>query len=78
MKTQLIKTILTITFVVGSSVLLAQVPPPPPGGGHGGGDNQPGGGAPIGSGIGILLALGAAYGGKKVYRAFKNAEKLEE
>jgi hypothetical protein len=78
MKTQIVKIILTITFVVGSSVLLAQVPPPPPGGGHGGNDNQPGGGAPIGSGIGILLALGAAYGGKKVYRAFKNAEKLEE
>jgi len=78
MKTQLIKTILTITFVVGSSVLLAQVPPHPPGGGHGRGDNQPGGGAPIGSGIGILLALGTDYGGKKVYRAYKNAEKLEE
>ena len=54
---------------------MAQGPPPPPGGGHGQGGNQPpGGGAPIGSGIAILLSLGGAWGGKKVYQAFKNGE----
>ncbi len=43
-------------------------PPPPPPEERGQNGNQPpGGGAPIGSGVAILLALGAAYGGKKVY-----------
>ncbi len=32
-----------------------------------------GGSAPIGSGIAILLSLGAAYGGRKVYKAWKTA-----
>ena len=37
-----------------------------------------GGGAPIGGGAGILLALGAAYGGKKVYNYFQEEkEELE-
>jgi len=46
--------------------------PPPPPGEHGENGNQvPGGGAPIGGGIGILLALGAAYGGKKVWNNTK-------
>lgn len=47
----------------------AAVAQPPPPGEHGGeGDQQP---APIGSGLGILIALGAAYGAKKVYDAQK-------
>jgi hypothetical protein len=29
-----------------------------------------GGGAPIGSGVGILILLGAAYGGKKLYHLY--------
>jgi hypothetical protein len=41
-------------------------PPPPPGGGHGGGGNSQG--APIDGGLGILLALGAGYGAKKLYK----------
>jgi hypothetical protein len=46
--------------------------PPPPPGEHGQNGNQPpGGGAPITGGIGILLALGAAYGGKKIYNLKK-------
>ena len=53
-------------------------PPPPPGGGHGQTGNQPvgGGGAPIGGGIAILLSLGAAWGGKKVYQAYKDRDRL--
>jgi len=44
--------------------------PPPPPSTHGENTNQPpGGGAPVGSGLVILLSLGAAYGGKKVYDA---------
>jgi len=44
------------------------VPPPPPGGGGG----TPVG-APIDGGIAILLVLGAAYAGWKLYRARKQA-----
>ncbi len=52
------------TFV--SSNAKADAPPPPPPD-HGETGNVPGGGAPIGSGLFILLGLGAAYGGKKLY-----------
>ncbi len=44
------------------SAAIAQPPPPDDYGQDG--DQQP---APIGSGLAILLALGAAYGAKKVY-----------
>ena len=58
--------------------LTAQGPPPPPENGHGSFGNQPanGGNAPIGSGIAILLSMGAAWGGKKVYQAFKDRDRL--
>jgi hypothetical protein len=52
------------TFI--SSNAKADAPPPPPPD-HGETGNVPGGGAPIGSGLFILLGLGAAYGGKKMY-----------
>ena len=49
--------------------------PKPPGLGHGTNQNQQGqpagGGAPIDGGLSILLLLGAAYGGSKVYRMKK-------
>ena len=76
--TKLTKTTLILALFLGwNLVAMAQGgPPPPPGGGHGQGGNQnPGGGAPIGSGIALLLSLGAAWGGKKVYSAFKEEEK---
>lgn len=44
--------------------------PPDPGGGPGTGDPV-GGGSPIGGGLLIMVALGAAYSGKKVYDARK-------
>jgi hypothetical protein len=51
---------------------LAQTPPHPNGGGGPGGGNTPvGGGAPIDGGLSILLLMGAAYGSKKIYKAFK-------
>lgn len=69
-------TVFFITFTVALNSLLAQ---PMPGGdpsGNGGDNYLPvGGTAPIGSGLIILLALGAGYGSKKVYNARK---KLEE
>ncbi len=66
--------ILTL-FVCWVQISNAQGPPPPPGDGHGSTSNQaPGGGAPIGGGIALLLSLGAAWGGKKVYQAYKNKE----
>ncbi len=67
---------LTITLLSISPLFLnAQGAPPPPPGDHGQSGNQPAGnGAPIGSGLGILLALGAAYGGKKVWDYRRNME----
>ncbi len=51
---------------------LAQTPPHPNGGGGPGGGNTPvGGGAPIGGGLIIMMVMGAAYGSKKAFKAFK-------
>jgi hypothetical protein len=62
--------LLAITFATGN--LFAQDPPPPNGGNDPGSNNTPvGGGAPVGSGILILVAMGAAYGSKKAYDAHK-------
>ncbi len=75
MKT-LVKILFLALFTLNAILLFAQGAPPPPPSGHGGETNQPANGsAPIGSGLGILLALGAAYGGKKVWDYRK---KLEE
>jgi hypothetical protein len=63
-------TVFFITFTVALNSLIAQ---PQPGiDPSGDGSNAPVGGyAPIGSGLVILLALGAGYGSKKVYDARK-------
>lgn len=67
MITKIARFTLLIAFLVAVNSLLAQVPPPPPSG-HGSGGNQPaGGGAPIEGGIGLMLAMGAAWGGKKLF-----------
>ncbi len=54
--------------IVFSLSILAQGPPDPPGSHGEDGDQTPGGNAPVGSGIAILLSLGAAYGGRKLYQ----------
>ncbi|MCD4747348.1 MAG: hypothetical protein K8R58_13700 [Bacteroidales bacterium] len=52
--------------------IIAQNPPHPNGGsGPGTGNTPVGGGAPIDGGLSIMLVLGAAYGSKKLYKAFK-------
>ncbi len=59
-----------------SEQLYAQPVPPPSGGGNGGhglnGDQQ---GAPLDGGISLLLALGVAYGGKKINSMRKDQKK---
>jgi len=51
-------------------------PPGPPGSGagQGNGGGQTPVGAPIDGGLGILLALGLGYGGKKLYDARKTKQ----
>ena len=70
------KKILTLTAIlmISGFSLLAQAPPAPPenAGGNGG---PVGGGAPIGSGLVLLIAMAAGYGGKKVYNARKGFSK---
>jgi hypothetical protein len=58
---------LVCVMILFSMTVLAQNPPPPPENPTGtGGNNLPvGGGAPVGSGIAILLALGAGYAASK-------------
>ena len=65
--------LLTVFAAIRSFALLAQAPPPPPG--DAGGSGGPvGGGAPIGSGIVLLLAMSAGYAGKKVYNFLNKQE----
>ncbi len=77
MKKIFIKLSFIIAFTIVSTALFAQGPPPPPVDPEDGG-GPVGGSAPIGSGIAILLTLGAAYGGRKVYKAWKDSAELEE
>jgi hypothetical protein len=65
--------LLTVFFITLTVALNSVIGQPMPGGDpSGGGTNPPVGGyAPIGSGLIILLAMGAGYGTKKVYDARK-------
>ena len=77
------KNIIKILFIAvlisfGISVL-AQAPPPPPGNAQTGGGGSDGPiGAPIDGGLGILLALGAAYGGRKLYLSRQEKSKKKD
>ncbi len=63
MKKQYIKALIIIVISFCGLQLTAQ--PLPPTGTHGTQTDQPAG-APLDGGLSILLALGAAYGGKKI------------
>jgi len=67
---------LTLGLLFGiSAISVAQPGPPPPPGGHGSEGNQsPGGTAPIGTGLFIMITMGAAYGAKKLFDARKKLE----
>lgn len=72
--------LIILGFMAYTSVAFADSPaPPPPGGSHGQTANgvPSGGGAPIGGGLGILLAMGTAYGAKKIYKVWKDKDELE-
>jgi len=74
-KSLAVLSLLTFGILITNSVF-ADPPAPPPPGGHGSGENQDPAGAPIDGGLGILLALGAGYGGYKLYQSRK--EESEE
>jgi len=60
----------TAILMISGFSLLAQAPPPPPAEANGSG-GPVGGGAPIGSGLILLIAMAAGYGGNKVYEKRK-------
>ena len=71
---------LTTALIFAFSIsTFAQFPPPPNNNNGAPSDGSTpvgGGGAPIGSGLVVLLALGAGYGAKKIYSSSK--KKLAE
>lgn len=70
MKKFIVIFILAFSLMFWGNQVYAQSSPPA---NHGATGNQSGGGAPIGGGLLILLGLGAAYGGKKLYNHRKTA-----
>jgi hypothetical protein len=62
---------LAILFTNGLSAQTETPAAPPPPQTHGVGGEIPGGGAPVGEGLIFLLAMGAAYGTKKLYKSRK-------
>ena len=76
------KYILKISFIFLFLMMVlngfTQPPPPPSGAGHGASGNQTGGSAPIGSGLVVLLSLGAAYGGKKVFNGLTSYPEVDK
>jgi hypothetical protein len=72
---KLVTSLALVMFIGLGSFVAAQPGPPPPPSGHGTDGNQaPGGGAPIGSGLVIMITMGAAYGAKKIFDARKRLE----
>jgi len=69
-----LKNILIVAFLMTAPLfLLAQNPPHPNGGGAPGSGNTPvGGGAPIDGGLVMLIAMGSAYGAKKIWKFRKD------
>jgi len=76
MKKAILNLIITGLFLIVPVIIAsASSPPPPPPPGPGTSDQPIGGGpAPIGSGIVMLISMGAAYGAKKIFDARKRLE----
>jgi hypothetical protein len=73
MKTILKRYMLTILLIACSVMAISQPgSPPPPPSGHGNNGNQGGGFAPVGEGIFLLAAMSAAYGFRKMRKAFRS------
>ena len=68
-----IKLVFILLAIFALPLISLPDPPGPPGSGSnaGNGGGQTPVGAPIDGGLGILLALGLGYGGKKLYLAHK-------
>jgi hypothetical protein len=66
-KNNIIGLFLVLTLFFAASVTFAQTDAPPPPGHGTSTQNVPGGGAPVGEGVVLLIAMGAAYGARKVY-----------
>jgi hypothetical protein len=67
--------VIALLFTVPVALMAQPSPHGGPGGGTGttpAGGGPPGGGAPIGSGLVVMLVLGAAYGSKKVFETGVN------
>ncbi|HBZ65336.1 MAG TPA: hypothetical protein DEO70_00745 [Bacteroidales bacterium] len=73
MKKNILKLIVTGIIVVAPALMIAQPPPSLNSSGTAvdGNPIKGGGSAPIGSGIALLLTLGAGYGAKRIYDARK-------
>lgn len=68
MKKKLVIILLSMFLLTGINQARGQTATPPPPPGDNGGNGDSGGGAPIGSGLVLLLTMGAAYGGVKGYK----------
>lgn len=66
--------LLTLVFIFFGHNGFGQVPNPPSGGHGQSGNQSDGNGAPIGGGLIILISLGVAYGGRKMYRLSRKRE----
>ena len=64
---------LIVLFIFGFASLYIAAPPPPPSGNGGAPDCWPPPCVPIDGGISLLIAAGAIYGGRKLYK--NNQEK---
>ncbi len=69
-----ILSVLIFTLFFAINVNAQVMGPSNPPGGPEAGDQPIGGGAPVGSGLFILLGMGAAYGSRKLYKLHKEDE----
>ena len=77
-KSKYLSFIFATLFLIFSFTAFAEMTgPEDPGGGPELGDPPLGGGAPISSGVVVLLVLGIGYGGKKVYD-LKNIKSIDD